>query len=263
MHFNLLTRIEYFLSRIFIACFLLLGLNACTGSQGAIYESLKLTFTNPNTTIDSYPLDPRFTYLRADVNGNPALLVLGYVDPQANGLIEVWYSSSREAVRIQNGRLSSTHGLDINWTEVKLIDAPPISAALDPKNIEAAELATTKIYRNLKNPLSYTRIRTVMPGYRAQIEEVVLMKALSEAPSDAPKRLKEGPYSANLRWVEERVSPKYRVMDNPGLAPITAIYAIDVSTPAMRPIYGRQCLMPSYCLSWQVWPWPPVARTKS
>lgn len=261
-HFKLFTRIDWYLSRIFIAIFITLGLSACTGNQSAIYETLKLAFINPNTMIDSHPLDPGYTYLRADLNGNPALLVLGYTDREQNGFVGVWYSAARETIQIQNGRLSSTHGLDINWIEVKLMDAPPISAALDPKNIEAAALATTKVYRNLKNPLTYTRIRTVMPGYRANIEEVIEMRALANAPNNAPLRLKEGPYSANLRWVEERVRPRVRVADNPGLTPVTATYAIDVTTSEMRPIYGRQCLTTSYCLSWQVWPWPLESATK-
>lgn len=245
--------------RNLLAGFALLGLCACTGNQGAIYESLKLSLTNPNSIIDTYPLDPRYTYLRVDLNGNPALLVLGYLDRHAKNLTEVWYSASRETIRIQNGRLLSTHGLEINWVEVKLIEAPPIAAALDPKLVEESQFAIEKKYRNLKNPLLYTRIRTVMPGYRAQIEEQILMRPLAQAPDEAPKRLREGPYAQNLRWVEERAQPKARVLDNPGLAPLTAIYAIDISTPEYRPVYGRQCLMPSFCLSWQAWPWPPTA----
>lgn len=236
-----------------------LELSACAGTQGAVYDSIKLGLTNPNTIIDSYPLDSRYTYLRVDLNGTPALLVLGYVDKQAKGLTEVWYSASRETIRIQNGRLMSTHGLETDWIDVKLIDAPPIAAALNPKTVEESEFAIEKKYRNLKNPLLYTRIRTVMPGYRAQIEEQVLMRPLDKAPDDAPKRLREGPYSQNLRWVEERAQPKVRVLDNPGLAPLTAVYAIDISTPQQRPVYGRQCLMPNFCLSWQAWPWPPRA----
>lgn len=256
---NLLLRTHQLLWHL-IAGLVLLSLGACTGNQAAIYESLKLTFTNPNTVIDSYPLDPRFTYLRADVNGNPALLVLGYIDPQEKGLTEVWYSAARETIRIQNGRLLSTHGLDVNWIEVKLIDAPPVAAALNPKLLEESQFSIAKPYRNLKNPLSYTRIRTVMPGYRAQIEEQILMRPLAQAPDSAPKRLREGPYSQNLQWVEERVIPKVQVMDNPGLASLAATYAIDISTPSNKLVYGRQCLMPSYCLSWQVWPWPPSAQ---
>ena len=246
-----------------IAPIFLISLSGCGGNQNAIYESLRLAFTNPNTVIDSSPINPNYRYLRADVNNNPALLVLGYVDADPDGPIDVWYSAMKETIKIQNGRLLSTHGLDKNWIEVKLIQAPPLAAAFDPQLIEAAELAVSKKNRNLPNPLSYTRIRTVMPGYRARIEETVFLKALTEAPGNAPDRLKEGPYSGKLRWVEERARPKVQSANNPGLAVVTAVYAVDMSGLVPRPIYGRQCLSPDYCLSWLTWPWPPSSAVKS
>lgn len=241
----------------------LVVLTACTASQNAMYESLKLSFTNPNTVIEAVPLNPNYRYLRADVNNNPALLVLGYLDPDPLGLIEVWYSASNETIKIQNGRLLGSHGLDKNWIEVKFINAPPLADAFDHQKAAEAQLALSRKYKALPNPLSFTRIRTVMPGYRAQIEETVFMRALLEAPDDAPKYLRQGPYANNLRWLEERIVPKARVLDNPGLAPVSATYAVDFSSAQPRPVYGKQCLFPGYCLSWSAWPWPPVGAGKS
>ena len=79
-----------------IAPIFLISLSGCGGNQNAIYESLRLAFTNPNTVIDSSPINPNYRYLRADVNNNPALLVLGYVDADPDGPIDVWYSAMKE-----------------------------------------------------------------------------------------------------------------------------------------------------------------------
>ena len=66
-------------SRCLIAS-VVLALTACAGpQQSLIYDTVKLGFANPNTTIEQTPLNPNYRYLKVDVNDLPALLVLGFL----------------------------------------------------------------------------------------------------------------------------------------------------------------------------------------
>jgi hypothetical protein len=229
------------IASILIVPLCLLG---CAGAkQTLIYETFKKGFENPNSVIDQTALNPSYRYLKVDVNNLPALLVLGYEDTTPNGVVSTWYSAFKEVVQIQNGRLISTQGLELNWSDVSLQDAPALSkvALMDPS-------VTSK----KKPALRYQRIRTVMPSYRANIEETVEIKPLELAPSDAPKILLQGNETQLIRWVEETVVMQTNVR-TPYLDPVRAVYAINTKTAQV--IYGRQCLAVQFCVSWLQWPY--------
>jgi hypothetical protein len=222
-------------------------LSACAGkTQDPIYETFLLGFSNPQTVIDRTPLNPNLRYLKVEANGQPALLVLGYVDQHENAQRAVWYSAFKEVIEIKEGRLASTAGLDVNWTQVTWSDAPPLHAALTENNISS---------KTPPRKLRYLRERTVMPGYHVNIRETVVMEPLAQAPSDIPRQLKDLTINnnADLRWVQETVLVSTN-NKNPSIKPLRAIYAIDRKTNAV--VFGKQYLTPDYTLSWLSWPYP-------
>ena len=229
-----------------ITAALLIG---CAGEkQGLIYETFKLGIANPHTIIDEAPLNPKYRYLKVEANGQPALLVLGYVDQKHQATQDVWYSGFRELIEIKDGRLANTEGLDVNWTEVTLLDPPSLLEAL--KIPEGALNKRPIRYR-------YTRTRTVMPGYHVNIRETVSMEAMAEAPSNIPKELKNPEVAQNLRWVKETVLIPTQSRD-PSIQALGAVYAIDIKTSEV--IYGKQYLTPNFFVSWLSWPYPKKAN---
>jgi len=222
-----------------------LCLAACVGEkQNVVLDTFLMGIKNPNTAIDEVALNPNYRYLKVEVNSQPALLVLGYQDQSANGVTETWYSSFKEVVQIQNGRLVSTQGLDVNWTEVTLSNPPSLT---DQKLLKVGDGAKPVA------PVRFQRVRTVMPSYRANISETVELQALANAPDDAPRALRDLNEFPYLRWVQETVVMQTHVT-SPYLAPLKAIYAID--TRNNKVIYGRQCLTTQFCISWLTWPAP-------
>ena len=130
----------------------------------------------------------------------------------------------------------------MNWTEVELRDAPSLTdlAALD-----------RMIARSPRSSVRFQRSRTVMPSYRANIQETVEIRLLDGAPSNAPKLLKQS--TLPLRWIEERILLETRA-ENDYRAPLRAIYAVDPKQGQV--VYARQCLTQSVCMSWLSWPFP-------
>ena len=148
--------------------------------------------------------------------------------------------------------MAGTGGLDTNWTDVSLIDAPAItSPELFPHERDSA-------IRGRRNPkLFFFRIRSVMPQYIVNIREAVVMQGLNEAPEDAPKLLRDLSNSGNLRWVQETIVLQ---PNNPSVPTLKAIYAYEKETKNI--IFGRQCLTEKECLSWLSWPYPKTRDVK-
>ena len=229
--------------RILLCCLMPACLAACVGEkQNVVLDTFLKGIENTNSIIDRAPINPNYRYLKVEANGQPALLVLGYQDRSLNGITDIWYSSFKEVIQINGGRLIGTQGLDINWTEVALQDPPSLS---DEKLFNFSN--TSKQNSSLR----FQRTRTVMPSYRANITETVEIQALPDAPDDAPKILRDTNQFPNLRWVQEIVVMQTNV-STLYLAPLRAIYAVDSSTSQV--VYGKQCLTSQYCLSWLAWP---------
>jgi hypothetical protein len=236
----------------FTLAFASLLLTSCAGEkQSLVYDTFKLGITSQNTIIDETPLNPNYRYLKVDANGLLALLVLGYADQRNKQSNDVWYSAFKEVVEIKGGRLGNSEGLEVNWTEVDIADAPPLTEALS--RVPGALNKRQPKYR-------YTRTRTVMPGYQVNVRETVVMESLNEIPSDAPKVFRDISNNANIQWVQETVLVPTQ-SQNPSIKPLRAIYAIDTKTSEV--VFGKQYLTPDYYVSWLTWPYPKVSKSNT
>ncbi len=174
---------------------------------------------------DEIPLNPNLRYLRVTVRGRVVLMVLGYIDPHPEGAVETWYSSQGEVIRLQNGRIVATAGLETDWRAVRYFSLPGWQDVL------------------ARSTAQYRRERDEMPGYRYGITETVSLYPV-RAPNNA--RL-TGLSSQDLRWYEETV-----LKSSDGLP--SARYGLSLRDGAPSVIYGEQCLSAELCLAWQTWP---------
>ncbi len=215
----------------------LMALGGCSSESRGMGETLRAL--NPLASDPTLaPLKPGFRYLRVTVNGEPSIWVLGYVEPDAKGPIEVWYSTRREVLRLQDGRITETAGLPVNWVRTSHQGAPG--------------------WHNLaqdERPMQWQRTRDLMPGYRFNIEDSL---TLARTAPPATTSL-VGVEDSTLRWFEERTAGNdlpparfalERTTPGPG----------SIGRPTEGPIYGEQCLADALCLSWQRWP-PARAAT--
>ena len=227
---------------------------ACVGEkQNVVLDTFIKGIENPNSVIDKAVLNPSYRYLKVDIDGQPALLVLGYQEQTPNGTTDTWYSSFKEMVQITGGRLTGTQGLDLNWTEVTLQNPPSLTNGILFKESNSSKPSS---------PIRYQRVHTLMPSYRANIAETVELQVLSKLPDDAPSIFTNAEEFPHLRWVQETVVMQTNVT-TPFLSPLRAIYAVDTKTSQV--IYGKQCLRAEHCISWFAWPInkavvPPKAR---
>jgi len=189
-------------------------------------------------------LNPALRYLRVTIDGQVSLFVLGEldasVDPSADSSTraptEVWYSGTREVVRLRDGRLMGVAGFTPEWRNVELRGAPAW-----------AQLAQRD------GAVGFSRLRDVMPGYRYGIND-----ALSIRRTSPPARSQlAGVDATSLAWFEETmvgVAPA-----NAGDTLPAARYAVELRAAQATVVYGEQCLATKVCFTWQRWP-PDAAR---
>jgi hypothetical protein len=157
-------------------------------------------------------------------------MVLGYADPDNDGIIETWYSAGREVIQTQNGRIVKTAGLETDWISVRYPDGVPAwdSGPRDPRN--------------------YTRFRDQMPGYAFALSDTLSLRHLDTAPfSKLPFSLSVE-QAKGYKWFEERI-----VAPSGGLAH-SNFYAVGLHRGETTVVYSQQCLNPSFCLKMQRWP---------
>jgi hypothetical protein len=218
------------LSLPFILC-------ACATSQRAVLDTIQ-EVREGKTAADRATLSPQLRYLRVTIEGRSALMVLGYIDTDSSGPIDVWYSAEGEVLRLQNGRLKGTAGFIEDWRETRFISAPSWQA------LPAHPHTTAHQWR---------RVRDVMPGYRFGIEDPLTVRPIAP-----PKSALKGLAADSLIWFEEtRGSREGEALEEAHLLP-PARYALRPGDDA--PLYGEQCLTRSRCLAWQTWPAPPTAK---
>ena len=175
--------------------------------------------------IDQQPLNPQFDYLRVSLNGRVALMVLGYREQAAQGLVDSWYSADGEVLKLQNGRIVSTAGFALDWRDVRYQNLPTWSEA------------------SADRQRFFVRTRDQMPQYRFGITEKIAIYPIA-APKDAKLA---GISASQLRWVEEKVDAVPH-----GLA--SARFGLHTQAGVTQVIYGEQCLTESMCIAWQKWP---------
>jgi len=175
--------------------------------------------------VNGFNTNPNFRYLRVTVKNRAALMVLGYTEPHVGGKIEVWYSNTGQVIRLQNGRIIGTVGLETDWLNVNYHPLP----------------SWQEIARS--SSVVYQRQRDQMPGYRYGIRELV-----SVYPTPPPTNSKIVQISAKqLRWYEE-------IAHNNSQKLPSARFGVLEKDGAITVLYGEQCFTDSFCLSWQTWP---------
>ncbi len=199
-------------------------LAGCTPTGSAILQ----TFTVPLRSASSAAkpaLNPQYRYLRVTTEGREVLLVLGYLDPDPQGPVEVWYSAGREVIRLQGGRLVGAAGLLTEWRRVSIPVLPG--------------------WREMAAGHRWERSRDVMPGYRYGVRDQMLTQQIEPSRGNSLAV----PEPSSLLWFEER---QVGTATHPSLRLPPARYAIQVDTEgAEKVIFGEQCLSPNLCLNWQ------------
>ena len=193
-----------------------------------------------SATVDTRPLNPKVSYIRVTVGKQVAFLVLGFFDSDRHGQVEVWYSGRREAIRLQDGRLIGAVGLATEWREVVLPDLPAWSAIAKSKE-----------------PLSWVRVRDVMPGYRFGVRDALVLRQIPAPEKSALLHIDP----RELTWFEEQLQTVSLAAgttmfsglfsDDRMLPP--ARYAVDFRDGYEFVVYGEQCLSADFCFTWQRW----------
>lgn len=179
--------------------------------------------------------NPRFSYLRTQIGDRTIYMVLGYVDKNPDGPVEVWYSSSGEVIRLQNGRIVGTTGLALDWREVRFSGWPSWSTQTSSEQ------------------QTYVRERDLMPGYRFGVRDEV-----TRTPIPTPRRTALSGTDANaLRWYEERS------LSRPAAASLpVARFGVVSREGRDVVVYSEQCISNSICMSFERWTPPtPAAGT--
>lgn len=213
------------------------GLSGCASSSAPLTDILtavaaeKFASGDDSTLVAKYKTNPRYRYLRIDVAGRAAaLLVLGYVDAHPQGDIEVWYSAKREVIKLQNGRIVGTTGLETDWRTVRFPSAPPVWTEVSSQGDV------------------YQRLRDAMPGHRYAISDRVELKPwVGVPPITLPVSL-TGKQASAYEWFRE-ATPSNTAQPLP---PAWFAWGMHLGQPTV--VYSEQCLSATFCLKLQRWP---------
>lgn len=211
------------LTRLMMTAVTVLLVAACghTPVSRTVTEALGL-----GKNVDQAALNPQLRYLRVTGQGRPVLMVLGYVQPSAQGTVETWYSSDGEVLQLMEGRVVSTAGLLMDWSAVRYTELP-----------SWAQIGE-------RGSVRFRRERDEMPGYRFGLADTLSLQEVAP-PSNA--RL-VGLSTSALRWFEETVI---------GASHPSARYGLRIVGGQAEVVYGEQCLTTRFCMAWQKWPVSP------
>ena len=210
----------------------LLGCVSRTLPLGDIVSALASESLGKNADVAlAAKLNPDLRYLRVHAHGQPpALMVLGYVDPDPLGDIEVWYSSQREVIKLQNGRIVSTTGLETNWRAVRFPVAPPAWSVVAEEGG------------------SYNRLRDEMPGHRYSLSDRLQLKPQAGLPSIQLPASLSREQANTYRWFSETALSS----GDASLAP--SWFAWGAYRGQSTVVFSQQCLSATFCLTLQLWP---------
>lgn len=203
-----------------------IGLQGCASNQSAAFDAARqLMSRSGQSSLTQQPLNPQYRYLRVTFNGQPVLLVLGYVD-QADSAspVQVWYSGSGEVLRLRHGRLAGLVGTPTEWRDVRW-----------PQGVPAWQAVLQQA------PSHYGRVLDQMPGYRLGVAQSLQLEALS-MPGDTAWA---GTMPADVHWFRESVFS--------GAAYPPARYGVKMGAQGAEPVYGEQCIAADLCITWQTW----------
>jgi hypothetical protein len=220
--------VNWFFIKLFVT---LLGLFSLTGCvQTPISQTLVEAFgKGKSSNIDAVKLNPNLKYLRVTVRDRTVLMVLGYLDNTPQGNVETWYSSEGEVLKLLNGRVLSSNGLELDWRNVRYASLPAWS--------ELEGLSSNS------SSFQFTRTFDQMPSYKFGISEVVNLYGVG-APSNSNL---VGLPANQLKWFEEKVKGTSHGLPS-------ARYGLGTKDGQVVVVYGEQCFSSELCFSWQTWP---------
>ena len=214
--------------KFFAVLVCLFSLNGCVKTP--ISQTMVEAFgKGKSSNIDTVKLNPNLKYLRVTVRERSVLMVLGYLENTPLGNIETWYSSEGEVLRLLNGRVLSTNGLEIDWRNVKFASLPAWS--------DLGGLSSNS------SSSQFMRTHDQMPAYKFGISEVVNLYSVG-TPSNSNL---VGLPASQLKWFEEKV-----LGTSHGLP--SARYGLGAKDGQPVVVYGEQCFSSELCFSWQTWP---------
>jgi len=210
---------------------LLMGLLLVSGCiQTPVTQTLVEAFgKGGSSNVDAIKPNPKLKYLRVTVRDRAVLMVLGYLENTPQGKLETWYSSEGEVIKLLNGRVLSTNGLELDWRNVGYTTLPEWSA------LNSLKPNTT--------PIEFKRTHDQMPAYKFGISEAVQIYGVN-APSNSNL---VGLPANQLKWVEEKVKGTLHGLPS-------ARYGLDAKDGQTFVVYGEQCFSSDLCFSWQTWP---------
>ena len=215
---------------------LLAALAGCASKGSAVVDSIQVVFATGGTGVSKTAIaerpDPRFRYLRVEVEGFASgLMVLGYVDAHPQGPIEVWYSGTRETLRLQNGRVLGATGSLHDWKAVTWAPAPPAWGHVTEQGS------------------GFVRQRDAMPGYHFGIREQMQLVAWQGLPPIALPDALPSAKATTYQWYRESAAAGTGDAALPD-----AWFAWGKHLGEHMVVYSQQCLAPDFCLKLQRWP---------
>ena len=226
-------------------------LQACTSTSDAALQTARSAFQSTSKQIDQSNLNPQYSYLRVNIGGLDALMVKGYIDQDAKGAIDVWYSSDGSILRLQQGRYLGSVGFDTNWQNVSFQDAQvlnKIAADFDRPNASPKLSSVNRFY-----PIEqyyFSRKHTEMPSYQSFLEERLVASVSKATPSNIPSTMTPFLKNKDLIWVTEQTSPS----SSQKLSTVQSWYGLEKSMNQYALVIGQQCLTPTFCITWMPWP---------
>lgn len=226
------------------------------------------SFKDTNQIIEQAQLSKQYRYLRIWLSDSPALIVLGFIEPDKT---LIWYSKDKNVFKTKSDRYVGSVGMAKRWDHVKFNDIPSwqeLALASQKKPLVSSKKANVAPI-----PLaSYTRIRSVNSNQETNIQERVgiypihtpsekgsfdfLNLKLNSAekfdalPSTLPSAAIKILQNKQLLWFTEVIESSTSKFTTS----IRAYYALEVAQDgSVHFVFGHQCLGKEDCVSWMPW----------
>lgn len=194
------------------------------------------TFGSGQDATLNATLNPRLRYLRVEVSGQaPVLMVLGYLDPDPQGLMEVWYSGGHEVIKLQNGRIVGTSGLALDWRAVR-------------HPLPLPDWTSLPLRPQIEAPTRYARLRDEMPGHRYDVADEITVRPWPGMPPIALPTTLSPTQAGRYHWFQESTTGHAGTPLPPAWFAWGRYQGKDVV------VYSEQCISPTLCLKLQRWP---------